>query len=92
MLDFDKDKECIVKEYIDGPVITALIENGEDITEYIKQVREMAELAKAVNLNIDYYPTNFVVSNGLLYYVDYECNEYSEEWNLDNWGIKYWKK
>ena len=92
MLDFDKDKEFIVKEYIDGPVITALIENGEDITEYIKQVREMAELAKAANLNIDYYPTNFVVSNGLLYYVDYECNEYSEEWNLDNWGIKYWKK
>ena len=26
------------------------------------------------NLNIDYFPTNFIVQNDLLYYVDYECN------------------
>ena len=21
-----------------------------------------------------------------------ECNEYMEEWNFENWGIKYWSK
>ena len=44
----------------------------------------------AAHLNIDYYPTNFVVNCGKLYYIDYECNAYSDEWNFENWGIKYW--
>ncbi len=25
-------------------------------------------------------------------YIDYECNGYMEEWNFENWGIKYWSK
>lgn len=24
--------------------------------------------------------------------IDYECNAYMEEWNFENWGIKYWSK
>ena len=27
-----------------------------------------------------------------LYYIDYECNDYMEEWNFENWGVKYWSK
>ena len=50
----------------------------------------MAEQARAHGLNIDYFPTNFVVRGNVLYYVDYECNNYMEEWNFANWGIKYW--
>ena len=52
----------------------------------------MADKAKSAGLNIDYFPTNFVVQNGLIYYIDYECNEYMDEWNFENWGIKYWSK
>lgn len=26
------------------------------------------------------------------YYIDYECNDYMEEWNFENWGVKYWSK
>jgi hypothetical protein len=55
-------------------------------------VKEMAHQAQMNNLNIDYFPTNFVVNNDQLYYVDYECNPYMEEWNFYNWGIKYWSK
>ena len=40
----------------------------------------------------DYFPTNFVVQNELIYYIDYECNNYMEEWNFENWGIKQWSK
>jgi hypothetical protein len=25
----------------------------------------------------------------LLYYVDYECSAYSDEWNFENWGIYF---
>ena len=24
--------------------------------------------------------------------IDYECNDYMEEWNFENWGVKYWYK
>ena len=37
-------------------------------------------------------PTNFVVQDDLIYYIDYECNNYMDEWNFENWGIKYWSK
>ena len=25
-------------------------------------------------------------------YIDYECNNYMDEWNFENWGSKYWSK
>lgn len=43
-------------------------------------------------IRLDYFPTNFVVQNGELYYIDFECNEYMDEWNFENWGAKYWSK
>lgn len=90
MIDIDYKQELIVKEYIDGSVVADLIKKQQDVSKYIPQVVFMAELAKAKNLNIDYYPTNFVIQNEILYYIDYECNNYSDEWNFENWGIKYW--
>ena len=52
----------------------------------------MAAQAKAAGLNIDYFPTNFVIRDGLLWYVDYECNDYMDEWSFDNWGVRYWSR
>ena len=58
----------------------------------------LAEKAKSSGLNIDYFPTNFVVTKNpkvgteKIFYIDYECNDYMEEWNFENWGIKYWSK
>ena len=52
----------------------------------------MAKIAFDAGINIDYFPTNFVVNNDHLYYIDYECNDYMEEWNFENWGIKYWSQ
>ena len=41
-------------------------------------------------LNIDYYPTNFVPRDGTLYYIDYECSAYMEQWDFEHWGVQYW--
>ena len=92
LLDIDPDAERIVKEYIEGPTIFDLVLDGTGAEAYLGQVREMAEKAKAAGLNIDYFPTNFVVRDSLIWYVDYECNDYMEEWNFENWGIKYWSR
>ena len=92
MLDIDIPNERILKEYIDGPTIYELVKNDAMEEAYLRQVREMAEAVYAAGLNIDYFPTNFIVQSGMLYYIDYECNGYMEQWNLENWGIKYWSK
>ena len=69
-----------------------MIRDGLSAERYLPQVRQMAASARENGLNIDYFPTNFVVRDGLIWYVDYECNEYMDEWNFENWGIKYWSR
>ena len=92
MLDIDVSAERIVKEFIDGDTVFDLVRNNASIEPYMEQVRQMAAQAQAAGLNIDYFPTNFVVQDGLIYYIDYECNNYMDEWNFENWGIKYWSR
>ena len=92
MIDVDIHEERIVKEFIDGKTAYEMILNDELPTYCIEQVKEMCELLYPANINIDYFPTNFVLQGNVLYYIDYECNNYSEEWNFENWGIKYWSK
>ena len=92
MLEVDIEHERIIKEYIDGPTIYELVKHDAMDDSYIMQVREMAQMAHFAGLNIDYFPTNFVVSNDTIFYIDYECNLYMDEWNFENWGINYWSK
>ena len=92
MLDADIENERILKEYIDGPTAYELVKDDAMDDTCIAQLREMAQMAYSAGLNIDYFPTNFVISKGILFYIDYECNLNMDEWNLENWGIKYWAK
>lgn len=92
MLDIDIENERILKAYIPGPTIFDLVKEDSVKPEYFHQVRHMAWQAQQAGLNIDYFPTNFVVCQGTLYYVDYECNLYDERWNFENWGNDYWWK
>jgi tRNA A-37 threonylcarbamoyl transferase component Bud32 len=90
MYEIDIENERILKEYIEGDLISDLVARNEMKQDYFDQVRAMCALLYPANLNIDYYPTNFVVRNGLLYYIDYECNGYMEQWDFEHWGIQYW--
>lgn len=92
MIEADTEKERILKEYIEGDTIYELVLREKMKPAYVDQVREMCALLYAAHTNIDYFPTNFVVQEEELYYVDYECNDYMEEWNFENWGVKYWSK
>lgn len=92
MYDVDISAETILKEYIEGDTIYDLVKDDRMDSIYLNQIKEMCQLLYPTNTNIDYFPTNFVVQNGLIYYIDYECNTLMEEWNFENWGIKYWSK
>lgn len=92
MIDVDMEHERILKEFIDGDTIYDLVLWDQMKPDYVDQLRGMCELLYAAHMNIDYFPTNFVVRDGEIYYIDFECNEYMEEWNFENWGVKYWSK
>lgn len=91
IIEIDYENRIILKEYFEENTISELINNKVDISEYIILIQNISAICKQHNINIDYYPTNFILHNSKLYYIDYECNEYSEEWNYENWGRKYWK-
>ena len=92
LLEADVQNERILKEYIQGPTIAQLVEKNQMEPEYYDQIQAMCALLYPANTNIDYYPTNFVVSQGKLYYIDYECNSYMEQWDFEHWGAQYWVK
>ena len=92
MLDIDIANERILKEYIDGPTIYDLVKNDTMKDLYLMQMKEMVKAVYEAGLNIDYFPTNFIVQNEQIFYIDYECNNYMDEWNFENWGITYWSK
>ena len=92
LLDVDPGQERLLKEYIDGDTIDRIILRDEMKPEYYDQIHAICVKIYANRTNIDYYPTNFVVQEGILYYIDYECNDYMEQWDFEHWGHVYWSK
>ena len=90
LLAVDAPQERILKEYIAGATVAELLKEGRMEPDWLAQVQAMCSLLYPAGLNIDYYPTNFVPCDGMLYYIDYECNTYMEQWDFEHWGIQYW--
>ena len=90
LLEADIGEERILKEYIHGPTIAQLVTENRMENGFYQQIEAMCGLLYPANTNIDYYPTNFVVQDGRLYYIDYECNDYMPQWDYENWGRQYW--
>lgn len=92
LLDADMEQERILKEYIEGETIFELVRQDRMESVYFEQIKSMCGLLYPAGVNIDYFPTNFVVRDRELYYIDFECNDYHEEWDFEHWGVKYWSK
>ena len=92
LLDVDTEAERLLKEYIEGDTIYQKVARDEMEEWYYHQVRQMCARLYPAGLNIDYFPTNFIPKDGILYYIDYECNGYMEQWDFEHWGNQYWWK
>jgi len=86
----DFSQELVLKQYLKGPTIAQLLMRKKDVTRYIPQVQAMAKKANEGGVNLDYYPANFVVVKGRLYYVDYETSKLDKRYTFQVWGIGYW--
>ena len=92
LIEVDSENERLLKEYIHGDTVFEMVLEDTLPHTCVEQVQDMCALLYAAHTNIDYFHTNFVLQDGILYYIDYECNDYTEQWNYENWGIKYWSK
>lgn len=92
LLDVDREAERLVKEYIEGPTVFELVREGALSSACLEQVERMCALLDPAHINIDWFPTNFVLQSGKLFYIDYECNDYMEQWDFKRWGVKYWSR
>ena len=90
LLAADVQQERILKEYIAGPTVAELLKAGQPDPSWVAQVQAMCARLYPAELNIDYYPTNFVPRDGTLYYIDYECSAYMEPWDFEHWGLPVW--
>lgn len=90
LLDVNTTENYLIKEYIEGDLVTKLIIKDTLPDLCIEQIFSMSRILKSLGLNIDYFPDNFVLSKDILYYIDYEYNQYDTNWNLANWGLYYW--
>ena len=92
LLDVDRNKERLLKEYIPGDTIEKYVMADRMEDTFYRQMEDMCRILYPANTNIDYFPTNFIVQEGKLFYIDYECNDYMERWDFDHWGNDYWWK
>ena len=92
LLEVDENQERILKEYIPGDTIDVLVKEDRMEEDYFRQMEDMCRLLYPANTNIDYFPTNFVVCGGRLWYIDFECNDYMQQWDFEHWGSRYWWK
>lgn len=60
MIDVDIEEERILKEYIDGDTIFDMVKNYQMEDIFTSQVKKMCEVLYQANINIDYFPTNFI--------------------------------
>jgi TP53 regulating kinase-like protein len=91
LCEYDLEREYLIKEYIEGQIAAQVIASGTMVDAIFERLFAISRRLVSRGLNIDYFPTNFVVTgDDELFYIDYELNPYAEEWNLLNWGIYYW--
>ena len=90
LIEGNESENYMIKEYIEGNTIAELIAQDSIENWHIEQIFKICKILYTNGINIDYFPTNFVANHNKLFYVDYEINQYLEEWNFENWGIYYW--
>ncbi len=88
----DMNSRIMTREFIVGPSLAYYLQSNNMKEEYKDQVMAMSKILRENGLNIDYDPSNFIVRDGMVYYVDYESEPYTEERSFENYGLKLWEE
>ena len=80
----------LIKEYIDGTLATEQIIHGTLDKSILRQLFTLSRHCRQHQINLDWFPDNFIVRDGVLHYIDYEFNPYDQRWDWPHWGLYYW--
>jgi len=89
LLAYDREKEYILKEYVAGVVASELIAKDKINLKILQEIFDMTKILYPKKINLDFFPSNFVIDDKSTFYIDYEVNQYMDEWNFENWGIYF---
>ncbi len=84
LYDVDAVRTTIAKELIGGPTLAQIMQSGGPAPALVQQVRAMADAARMRGLNLSYEPEDYVVRDGLVYYVDYQTTPYNSRNGFEN--------
>lgn len=90
LLGYNYQENIMIKEYLEGKDLLGMIRDKKLTKENYIELLKYGERVNSDNLNIDYFPNNFILKEEKLYYVNYKVFPYTENLNLRNWGIYYW--
>ncbi len=90
LLAIDHERGLLIKEFVEGQTGEELLAAGPPPSDLLTQLTSFARRCRKAGYNIDYYPTNFVITDTGLLYIDYEVNPYDDRWSLETWGMQYW--
>lgn len=90
VIEFNEEEQYLIKEYIEGKTLAEYIAYGQYLTPIYQSAYQQFMALEQQGYTLDYFPTNFVVRQNTLYYIDYELNDYEEAWDFKHWGIYYW--
>lgn len=86
LISYNLDKQYLIKEYIEGQTLAEQISLGVfDMDAYITLFAHALVLEQN-QINIDYFPTNFIYKDNEITYIDYEVNAYDTKWDFIHWG------
>ena len=86
----DKKAGLVVKEKIDGTLVSELLAEKDLDEKVIEQLFLIAYLAKINRMTLNYNPDNWMWSNDKLYYIKTDFIEYAKEKDLVTKYIRLW--
>ena len=72
MTGYNREENIVIKEYLEGKDILGLIRDGGLSKDNFLELLRYAELLNSDNLNIDYFPNNFIMKDEKLFYINYK--------------------
>lgn len=86
----DKNNCRYVREYIEGETIFDALRE-EPLKEDVYKDLFMNEMfARASNLRLNYFPTNFVIKDKQVVYMSYECSRYDSKHTFELNELRYY--
>ena len=90
LLEHCAERRYLLKRFADGPTASEVIAGGALQDETVGTLLGWSRRLRDAGFNLDWFPSNFVVTPDAVVYVDYEINPHDERWSFERWGACYW--